>query len=388
MVSKTSVNKGKEVAISDKELPIMDELVFLAEPEGEGSRSTRDEHCIRFDKDSYIMCFEGRRGGGKTTIMSLFVVKAVALYNMRVVSNYPVEFMLRRHRPDGKTYLQHVKSEDLDFEKLIMQSDDYQNVLICIDEAPDIISHMASQSWRNRLVAAFTRQIRKNNCTLLLAAQDFDLIDKSMRWQVDVVIECRDAARYIGENSGLDNGEMIWTNWYDNSGQWTGKDTHDRHNNGESGCVMQLEYFPRILWGDATHKAVFDSWWQIDIFDSLRKVDLKMSSIKVGDAQTSDSYDRYPVSSKTLDKALHMINMILEEKPDEPNVYQKFFFESLDGLTDADKNNLGRKLSDYNVERGGEGSKRWYGFGEFNKVLFEDYVKSQHPGQDSDTTKA
>lgn len=375
--------KAKEI-VKPKELPIIDERVVTSD-EGDTRHSSGPEHTIRLDRDSYIILFEGRRGGGKTTAMTFMVMRAVALYNMRVIANYPIEFMLRRHRPDGKTYLQHVKAEPLDFYKLICFDEDYKNVLICIDEAPDIISHMAALTWRNRLVAAFTRQLRKNYSSLFLAAQDFELIDKSMRWQVDVIIKCKDACRTLGDNSSLDPGEMLWLNWYDNSGQWTGETTediirrnqHSRVRQYVDPCMCHMELFPRIMWGDDEHMPVFDSWYQIDILDSLRKVDLKMSSIKVGDKTDAGDGDRYPVSAKALKAALESIETVLKEYPDIPNIYQKYFYQSLGGLTERDKNNLGRKLSDFNVERGGEGAKRWYGFASFDIEGFRAYVQSQ-----------
>ncbi len=370
--------KTKQI-IGEKAIPIMDERVFLDDSYSEGISSSRHTFAMRFDQDSYIWCFEGRRGGGKTTAMSFFVVRSVALYNMKVVSNFPIEFELRRYRPDGQSYLQHVKAEPLDFERLICFDQEYRHCLICIDEAPEVISYMASQSWRNRLVAAFTRQLRKNFNTLFLAAQDFELVDKAMRWQVDVIIQCRDAARYIGDTSGLERGEMLWLNWYDHSGQWTGQTTEDRLRRGENPRLMQMQLFPRLMWGDDDHKPVFDSWHQIDILDSLRKVDLRLSSIKVSDKSGAGG-EKYPVSIKTLKEALHTIEIIFEERPDQPNIFQKYFYQSLGGVTDQDKNNLAKKLSNFNVERGGEGSKRWYGFSSFNLELFRDYVKNAEGG--------
>lgn len=367
--------KAKEI-VKPKELPIMDEDIFGGEIPSEGSFGSGPSHKMSLDQDSYITCFEGRRGGGKTTAMSFFVVRCVALYNSRVISNFPIEFMLRRHKPGGKTYLQHVKAEPLDFYKLICMDEEYKHVLICIDEAPDIISHMASLTWRNRLVAAFTRQLRKNYNSLFLAAQDFELIDKSMRWQVDLIIECKDASRTLGDDNGLERGEMLWLNVYDHSGQLTGMNTEDRLRRGMAPCVANMELFPRLMWGDDEHEAVFNSWYQIDILDSLRKVDLKMSSIKVGDRADADAGDRYPVSAKTLVSALRTIEMVFEEYPDSPNIYQKYFYQSLGALTEADKNNLGKKLSAYNVGRGGDGSERFYDFSQFNLELFRDYVNN------------
>jgi len=369
-----------KVVIKAKELPIMDENVFLPHADELPSSSGRI-HTIRLDKDSYIILFEGRRGGGKTTAMTFCVVRAVALYNMRVVSNYPIEFMLRRHRPDGKTYLQHVKAEDLDFEKLLLQDDEYRNVLICIDEAPDIISHMASQSWKNRLINAFVRQIRKNSNSLFLAAQNATWLDKSIRFQVDVRIECKDAARTMGDNSGLENGEMLWLRWFDESGQWTGKTTEDRYRYGEVPYPLNRELFPRVMWGDDEHEAVFNSWFQLDLLESLRRVDVKMSSIKIGD-KADNSAGSYPVSIKVLQSALQTIEAILDQRPDEPDVFQKFFYDSLGGLTEADKNNMGKVLTQFNIERGRDSStgKRWLGFGSFDTAGFRAYIESKAQG--------
>lgn len=369
--------KAAEI-VKEKELSIMDAEVFLR-TDGEGP-SRRNTHVIRFDKDSYIWCFTGRRGGGKTTAMTFVVVRAVALYNLKVIANYPIEFMMRRHRPDGKTYLQHVKSEPLDFEKLLCFDEDYKHVLICIDEAPDIISHMASLTWRNRLVAAFTRQLRKNYNTLLLGAQDFNLIDKSMRWQVDLITECQDAARVAGEGAGVERGEVIWMKLFDHSGQFTGKSTEDRLRCGKTPYVKKIQLYPRLMWGDDEHKPVFDSWHQIDILDSLRKVDLRMSSIQIGDKANQDASDRYPVSLKVLKSALSQIEMLRTESPDNPATFQKHYYTDLGGLTEQDKNNLGRKLSQFGVERGGEGSKRWFSFASFDIQGFREYIDKQAAG--------
>jgi len=361
---------------TEKEITILDERIFRPQVEGGADGRKGNTHSIRLDRDSYIICFEGRRGGGKTTAMTMMVVKAVARCNMKVISNYPIEFMLRRFRPDGKSYLQHVKSEDLDFEKLIMFDDEYKHVLICIDEAPDIISHMASQSWRNRLVAAFTRQIRKNYNTLFLAAQDFELIDKSMRWQVDVIIECKDAARHLGDNTGLDNGEMLWLNWYDNSGQWTGYSTDDRIRNKELPAVKRTKLFPRVLWGDKEHEPVFNSWHQIDILDSLRKVDLKLTPIKIRDS--SGGNGRFQVDNNILKQALGSIEAAYEQANPESNILlnQQQFYRGLGPISTTDKDALSKMLPEFGIERTRNSSsgKFFYILDNFDLEGFRQYV--------------
>lgn len=365
----------------EKELPIYDERLFQDSDEQHFSKA-KEVHTLDPAVDPYIIAFTGRRGGGKTTAMTFYALMNVRHYNPRILSNYEIECQLRRFRPDGQSYLQHVKSEPLDFEKLMVGDNDYHDCLILIDEAPDIISHMASQSWRNRLVAAFTRQIRKNNITLLLASQSFDLIDKSVRWQTDIEIDCTDAARSLGDNADCERGEVIWLKFYDHSGIWTGETTEERRFKHEDQCVMRVQLYPRFMFGDDGHKPAFDSWATIDILDSLRRVDLKLSKITIGDkgvksdAALEFPADKYPVSIKILKSMLSSIEAVMEIHPETPFIYQTEFNNSLGPVTAADKNNTGKVLTVFDVERGRDNSngKRYYGFEAFNIIGFREYI--------------
>lgn len=337
---------------SEKELLIIDDSVLFNSSE-ELSTSSGPSYSIRLDKDSYIWLFTGRRGGGKSVSMSFFIMRCVAIYNMRVIANYNLEFILRRHRPDGKTYLQHIKSEKLDFEKLLLQNDDYSHVIIAIDESPDIISHMAAQSWKNRLVNAFVRQLRHNFNSLFLVAQDASLIDKSMRWQVDVETQCSDVSRTIGDNSGLERGEMLSLKFFDQSGQWTGETTEDRINHAkylgdyEDIWVDKMDLFPRFMFGDDTHKAVFDSWQDINILESLKKVDLKLETISIGSGNEENN------------------NLVLENAfgriEDSVNNRTKLFHNDLyNGLKPGEKQLIGSHLRKAGAEiKWDHGQRYW-----------------------------
>lgn len=366
--------------IKEKELPIIDERCLI-DTTAIRPLNRRRYHSIRFDKDSYVLVFSGRRGGGKTTTMTFMALQIVAKYHKRLISNYPIECYIRRFKEDGMTYLEHVKSEELDFEKLMIGGEEYRDCLVVIDEAPDVISHMASQTWKNRLVAAFTRQIRKLNISLMLAAQDFDLIDKSMRWQVDIRIDCKDAARMIGDDSPFHPGKKIWLHFYDDSGQWTSRTTETRQRNGERSCVLNIYIKPGILFGDEDHKAVFDSWAIIDILDSLRRVDLKLSKITITDSEQADipehPADRYPVSVKILTTFLLRAEQVIQENTSEPYVYQVQFNASLGPMTNRDKNNMGKVASLFGIENGRDNSngKRFYGFGSFDFDGLREYIQ-------------
>jgi hypothetical protein len=306
---------------------------------------------------------------------------------MRVLSNYPIEFMLCLTVNGEKRYI-HKSSEPLDLYRLLCFDNDYKNCIIVIDEAPDIISHMAASSWKNRLLAIFVRQLRKNNNSLMLCAQDFNLIDKSMRWQVDIEVQCSDAKKQYG-NDDLRRGSIILLRWLDNSGMWTGKSWQQQvaenkayHIWDESnGATDETTLHSEGLWGDKKHKAVFDTYYQQDIWESLRKVDMHLSSYAVGDRAKDGALDKFPVSSKTLSAALSYIDDIYAHIPGgNAQVRQKDFYRSLGALSDADKNNLGRHLSDFAIGRGGEGSERVYSFDGFDIEQFRDYVHA-HAGE-------
>jgi len=202
MVTETKIDK-----VDKRKLTVLSVNEFIDNDDEPVSASTGRRDVIDVRSDSYILCFTGRRGGGKTTAMSFFGAKCMALWNMRVLSNYPIDFMLCREVNGVKRYYPR-HSEPLDLYKLLCFDNDYKNCIICIDEAPDIISHMAASSWKNRLLAIFVRQLRKNNNSLMLCAQDFGLIDKSMRWQVDIEVQCVDAKKQYG-NEKLRRGSII-----------------------------------------------------------------------------------------------------------------------------------------------------------------------------------
>jgi hypothetical protein len=367
-----------------KQLTVISLEQFYEEDDDDNKLGSGQHFDVDVQHESYIICFTGRRGGGKTTCMSYFGAKAMALYNMRVLSNYPIEFMLCRTVNGVKKYYRKC-SEPLDLYKLLCFDADYKNCMILLDEAPDIVSHMASSSWKNRLLAIFVRQLRKNNNSLMLCAQDFALIDKSLRWQVDIEIQCADAGKQYGNNN-VKRGSIILLRWLDSSGMWTGKTwsqqlaenkafhVYDEDNNATDSTKLYAE----PLWGDKKHKAVFDTYFQQDVWESLKKVDMHLSVYSVGDKANTAAADKFPVSSKTLSAALSFIlDVVSHVGAANAVVLQKDFFRSLGALSDADKNNLGRKLSDFNVGRAGEGSQRLYSFENFDIDSFRTYVESR-----------
>ncbi|HUC89945.1 MAG TPA: hypothetical protein VMR45_04020 [Patescibacteria group bacterium] len=250
---------------------------------------------IEMAVDSYIILFSGRRGGGKTTAMSYFSAQEMAVHNTRVLSNYPIEFMLARRVNGEIKYFTRI-SEKLDLYKLLCFDKDYHNCLIVMDEAPDIISHMSAQTWKNRLLNIFVRQLRKNNNSLMMGAQSMGFIDKSMRWQVDIEIECKDGKK-VERNPSLTKGSIIYLRWLDHSGVWTGQSTEERlayahayhmHEPDPEAADHSIIHAHQ-LWGDKTHKPVFDTYYQQDVWESLMRVDMHLNSYQVGEDQDNNA---------------------------------------------------------------------------------------------------
>jgi len=239
------------------------------------------EQVVDISKDAYIWAFTGTRGAGKSIAMTYFAAKAVYLYGTRIIANYPIAFNLTK---DGKTTYH--EAEPLDMYKLLCFDKNYQHCLILIDEAPDVISHMASMTWKNRLLNIFVRQLRKNMNSLFLGCQQLGLIDKSMRWQTDIVVRCQDAFRLYGASQGLDRGSDILLDIYDNSGQWTGEganiDWDEQLKFTPADAGMELP--GRLIWG------AFDTYHHQDVFDSLKRVDMKLGAYKIGGETATTGY--------------------------------------------------------------------------------------------------
>ncbi len=305
-----------------------------------GSTGGVDLQYVDLEHDAYIWLFAGSRGAGKTQSMTYYACKANYLYGTRIVSNYQIEYILRFM--DGTT--RHVKSEPLDLYKLLMFDEDYRHCLILIDEAPDIISHMASMTWKNRLLNIFVRQIRKNMNSLMLGAQQLSLIDKSMRWQTDIIVRCKDSFRLYGGSEGLCRGSNILLDMFDNSGQWTG---HGKGVSYDSELDMytpddSLELMGVYLWGDDEHKSVFDTYFTQDVFESLKRVDMKLGSYQVGE-QKDLSY---------LDRSVPYI----QQAKDMAKVERVGFYASIGDLSDAEKRDLGIRLRQAGVKDCGHGA--------------------------------
>jgi hypothetical protein len=322
-------------------LTVIGEQYFM--DEDEPTTNSGITHDIKLDSESYIFAFTGRRGGGKTTSMSYHAAKCMTLFNQRILSNYPIQFMFRRS--DGRCYP--LKSEALDLYKLLCFDNDYKNCVICIDEAPDIVSHMASMTWKNRLLNIFVRELRKNRNTLMLAAQDFMLLDKSMRWQVDVIVECEDAYRKYGPS--FQKGALILERWKDSSGMWTGepweqalKRANARGLYGDEGDWCEdCELISTPMWGQPGKTLpLFDTYYQQDIWESLKKVDMHLSSYSVGDQSEGQQ-------QQGADNPFTLAASLIQSVKENSNgiIPSTHFYGAIPGITKVQKDKLSKAIA-------------------------------------------
>jgi len=350
-----------EVKIKKDSLVTIHESILWGDIDPYSSESSPQEgQIIDLSQDSYIFCYTGGRGAGKTTGMTELAIRSHWLYGMKIISNYPIEYLLAW--ADGG--ITHIKAEELDMYKLLCFDEDYKQCLILIDEAPDIVSHMASMSWKNRLLNIFVRQLRKNKNTLVLGSQQFELIDKSLRWQVDIVVECKDASRLPG-NRSLRRGECILEDWLDNSAMWTGERWEQRQ--AKLGYInraaLKRKIFPGVLWGEEEKgtKPVYDTYYQQDVWESLRKVDVKLGSYQVGEQTPALDY---------IDRCLPAMQQVLDTGG---KVMKIDFYNSL-GLNSKEKDDMGKRLSYAGVKSTGHG-KDTFSFADLNWDRFYEYER-------------
>lgn len=154
-----------------------------------------------------VACLFGRRGDGKTLMMSTLArierARNDALKtSFAILANYELEYADR----SGQSLVHELQQFPDWLEKW-----DYK--LILIDEIADILPSARGMSNNNLLTISFLRMLRKLGCSVVVGTQFPQEISLGLLRQVDYFIRCKSRAE----------GRYIDTFWWDWPGNITGK---------------------------------------------------------------------------------------------------------------------------------------------------------------------
>lgn len=267
MKKKTSNEWPKEALDSLKPPTIYEHQLV---PYMRGGRSKRPLYL----NESYIMCFSGPRGSGKSMSLSYVAMLALA-QGMKVWLNYPLAFTIVRK--DGM--MQYMKADKLNFDDIMKLSPEFRGGLIGIDEYQDWDSAYMFQSTQSRLLHAMWAQIRKNQLSMAYVSKKLWWVGLKTREETDIEINCMDAAKTGGGYSKYDKGEIIYWDTKDVSGNWTGYMNYDRP------VSYPFRFYAKPVWGS------YNTSYRFDFMEAIRGVKLALTKRIIGDGNEDDAED-------------------------------------------------------------------------------------------------
>ncbi len=319
MVTETKIETNN-IELDACRVPIIGEEIFWPASSGLwGDDKKGGGIALDMERDSYVWCFAGPRGSGKTSLMSYLAELVSFLYNKRIVSNYPIEFTVRRQ--DGT--LEHHRSEDLDLGKLLTDDASYNGCIIVMDEAPQTINRLATMTWKNRLLTLYLQQIRKSQSSFLYGSQNERWVDGELQWQTDIECQCRDASR-VYPRAGYKRGGMVLLSVKDKSGQWTGKPFNERRP-----VIYRGRCLTELIWG------TFKTDYKLDLFESLKKVEMKLGKYQVGPHQNKGQVLTQP-EENFVERAKRIFTVIKKGQVNRADLYDSI------GTDDGTSKRMGR----------------------------------------------
>lgn len=221
-------------------------------------------------EEELIIAVLGPRGGGKSMDLC-FLAQLAHASGKRVVSNMPIWF----DDETGRT-----EAESLDWAALFGFDESYFGAFIVVDELPDYLDSRLSTSTGNRVFNLVTTQVRKHDMSFAYSAQSGSWVDKRMRFQIDVRVDCKDLKHSPwGRENGLRRGEVCLTRYFDESGVITGVQFKD----------SQRSIGVRLLNGKRLWK-LFDTRKRVAMDEAFRKwrVDAPEQHIRFRDSGGCD----------------------------------------------------------------------------------------------------
>lgn len=221
--------------------------------------------------ESIVVGITGPRGGGKTLLLTYFGAKQL-VDGSPVWSNYQVKFSHNRKR---------YKAEPLNIDALYTFSPEYRDGFILIDEMQYLADALRSSSNANKLMDSFIMQLRKRRLNFLYTAKFMEWVDRRIRYETDVEINCMDASfTPKGRERGMEKGTTFYLTFKDLSGLMTGVSFY------QSGIS-----YPQTFSGKAIHNK-YDSNEIIDVIDAMRSIDNKLAKRVLSDPGI-DPYEEF-----------------------------------------------------------------------------------------------
>ena len=145
-----------------------------------------------------IIGFIGRMGSGKTLSMTRYAYKYFCA-GYQIYSNIKFNF----------PYKEYTLQDLVDFANNDVPL--YKS-LIVLDEAHIFLDSRNAQRNKNKVVSYFLLQTRKKGCHLYYTTQRFHQIDKRLRDNSDVLIQCRTKKNHLGKQYTLNNINILLEN--------------------------------------------------------------------------------------------------------------------------------------------------------------------------------
>jgi len=200
-----------------------------------------------------VVVFTGGRGSGKTLSMSVEGYIRM-LMGQKCFANYTIKKRLG---------YQWYKAIPVDISDLVTFNQEIRDGCILLDEWNLWCGSRGAASLANRLFNSWLQLLRKRNLSLFITTQSFKSLDKFIREQTDMIVECFDLSfRY----SGLREGAFINQTMTDYSGYFTGKPLY-RYDDWDAWAHNTKT---RMLRGYRFF-GLFDSWSEYDILEAMTK---------------------------------------------------------------------------------------------------------------------
>lgn len=224
--------------------------------------------------ESYIWGVSGVRGSGKSMTLAYLGVRTLAM-GLPVWSNFPIKFQYLQHHHDPKI----LESTPLNFKDLFNLSPDYFGGLILIDEYQDWANALSFMTTQNKILNSVWAQIRKNQLSFAYGAKKLRWIDIKTREETDIEIGCTDASRAPSNRFKYKRGQMVFWDFKDWSGNWTGEAYEDNP------ITYPSKFFAEPIWG------AYDTNQRFNIFEAMRGLKLDLEKTVISDKNPEDKND-------------------------------------------------------------------------------------------------